>query len=77
MFKYIKIMLFYRKELDQLIKKQREEFERLKREEKKYNLNLCKKHQQERNFSHYSEKNCHYCQLQKELELCKQERGEV
>jgi hypothetical protein len=36
------------------------------KEAAKYHLNLCVKHQQERNHCHYSEGNCHYCKLLKE-----------
>lgn len=42
-------------------------------ESRKHNLNLCYKHRQEQNFSHYSEKNCDYCKL---LEKCYPESKE-
>jgi hypothetical protein len=35
----------------------------LRLETKHHNLNLCYKHRQEQNRSHYSEKNCDYCKL--------------
>lgn len=42
--------------------------EEAEREARKHHLNLCAKHQQEQNHSHYSEKNCDYCKLLKQLE---------
>lgn len=44
-------------------KREREDKER---ESRRYNLDLCYKHRQEHNHSHFSEKNCDYCKLLKE-----------
>jgi transposase-like protein len=41
-------------------------------EDKSHRLNLCLKHKQEDNQSHYSDHNCHYCQLK--IKLAQQQR---
>jgi hypothetical protein len=63
----LKLVFTYGEELDQVLIEKRRLKEEQIREEQKYHLNLCKKHQQESNHSHFSENNCHFCQLLKTL----------
>lgn len=56
---YIKHGNKLEKALEHLLELEREK----ERELTKDNLNLCVRHQQEKNHSHFSPKNCHYCQL--------------
>lgn len=59
------IYLFTAKaEVEELILDKRAEMLQQEHENNRYRLNLCYKHRQEQNHSHYSEQNCHYCQLQ-------------
>lgn len=50
-------------ELDEFIERRRREKDEQERLERMHHLNLCRTHQQEQNRSHFSERNCHYCQL--------------
>lgn len=52
------------REVEELILDKRAEFKRQDYENQRHRLNLCYKHRQEQNHSHYSEHNCHHCQLQ-------------
>lgn len=50
-------------ELAELLAHKEEEIRQRDYAATKDNLNLCFKHQQERNHSHFSEHNCDYCKL--------------
>jgi len=50
-------------ELEWIVRTQRAEEKSREWEAQRHHLDLCFKHQQEQNHSHYSGKNCHYCQL--------------
>lgn len=72
-FQKIKLVFTYGSELQEILddkRKAREEAERLARLR---NLHLCLEHQQERNRSHYSPKNCHHCKLIEELKQTKRD----
>lgn len=63
--KKLNLIFTYGNELEQVLKdvKKKKEDEAFKACAN--HLNLCLKHQQERNHSHFSEKNCDYCKLLK------------
>lgn len=66
------ILVFkYGTEIETFLIKIREEAEKRERIAKKDNLKLCLGHKQEETHSHYSEHNCDYCKLKKELETTK------
>jgi len=67
-FKRLKLVFTFGPEIDLVLEKLRDERELAKREEEKFNLKLCSKHKQEKLQSQYSEKNCDYCRLLKEIE---------
>lgn len=71
----LRLMFIHGPEFEAILKKEFEE--KLKEEARleKSRLNLCFKHRQERNHSHFSEGNCDYCKLLKELETLK-EKGQ-
>lgn len=62
----IKILFLYGPELEEIVNKLKKEKAEMLWESRKNNLNLCYKHRQEHNHSHYSEQNCDYCNLLKE-----------
>lgn len=68
MFKLIKMLFIYRKELSILLNRIKDENEEQGRLERTHHLKLCKKHQQEQHRSPYSEKNCDYCKLLNQLD---------
>lgn len=72
-FKKLLFVFRYGDEILSLIKKENEEKREADRKLRQYNLNLCLAHQQERNRSHYSEHNCDYCKLQKEISNLKKQ----
>lgn len=63
------IIFVYRMSKDlRVAKKLRKELELQKlMESRKHHLNLCIKHQQEQNRSHFSEHNCDYCKALKRI----------
>lgn len=63
----LRLVLTYGPEIKQILQERRREQERKQAEEHKYRLNLCYKHRQEQNRSHFAEHNCHYCQAQGEI----------
>lgn len=56
-----------KEEIERLIEKEVKLREEEIRKSKAHCLNLCYAHRQEENRSHYSEHNCHHCQLLDEL----------
>jgi hypothetical protein len=65
------IALMWGPELESLVKEKREEAEKQAFKDKELNLKLCFKHQQEQDRSHYSEHNCDYCILSRQVgNLC-------
>jgi len=66
-FKRLKLLMTYPDEIDQVLKKLRDEEEARIREENRHRLKLCYKHRQEQNHSHYSEHNCDYCKALKKI----------
>ncbi len=65
----IKLSFLYGEELEVLLKQIKYKKEQEQFELKKDNLNLCLRHQQEENRSHYSEDNCDHCKVLKKLTL--------
>ena len=49
------------------VKKEQQKIDAVKREQNRHRLDLCFKHRQEPNRSHFSEQNCHYCQLEQQI----------
>lgn len=64
----LRLLFAYGPELEIFLKHIREERAEKDRRARLHHLNLCVKHQQESNRSHYTEKNCHYCQLQAKID---------
>lgn len=62
--KRLRYLLTAPAELDGLIEELKKKKQAAEIEANRHCLNLCFKHRQERNRSHYCEANCHYCQLQ-------------
>lgn len=62
-FKRLYWVLSKNRDLESVMRKEKEKREEQEREERKHHLHLCKKHKQERNQSHYSPHNCDYCKL--------------
>lgn len=57
----------YGPELSEMLSKERLANRQKEMDRKRTHLNLCYEHQQESNHSHFSEHNCHHCQLLTEL----------
>jgi hypothetical protein len=68
MFKKLMFLFNHLDVIDILIEKERTARIETDKQEKKDNLRLCKKHQQERNHSHFAEHNCDYCKLLNKVE---------
>ena len=62
--KRLKYLFTSTEALDILIAKEQRKIDDAERENQIHRLDLCYKHRQEPNRSHYSEHNCYYCQLQ-------------
>lgn len=71
--KRFRFIMAYSAEIDELLKEQLDERRRAKenaeREERRHMLNLCYKHRQEPNHSHFAEHNCDYCKALAKLGL--------
>jgi len=61
------LILNYGPELEELLKEKKQERLEAECEANAHRLNLCFKHRQEQNHSHFSEHNCDYCKLQNQL----------
>jgi len=61
--KRLKFVFTHKTDIESLLKKEQQAREEIEFNEQRYHLNLCLKHQQERNRSHFSEANCDYCKL--------------
>jgi hypothetical protein len=72
LFSKLELIFTYGKELEELLKKMRHEEEEAQRLMRVENLNLCIRHQQERNGSHFAEHNCDHCHVLKELKTARQ-----
>ena len=66
-FAKLKLLFTYPDELEDMLKKLKDEKEEKIRLSKLHNLNLCYEHRQESHHSHYSPCNCDYCNLEKKL----------
>jgi hypothetical protein len=67
LFKKLRFVLTYGPEIDSVLTRERISIQaghtERERERKRHHLNLCTKHQQEGNHSHFSEHNCDHCKL--------------
>jgi len=54
-------------ELEQVLEEKKRVKDDAEREANAHRLNLCYKHRQEQNHSHFSEHNCDYCKLRNQL----------
>lgn len=71
MINFIKRLLLiftYPGELKEVLEEKRMKKIKQQRESERHNLNLCFKHRQEKNHSHFSEQNCDYCKLLRKIE---------
>lgn len=59
----VRLVFTHGKELEFLLNVIRRDKEHAEWKARQHHLHLCVQHQQERNRSHYSEKNCDYCKL--------------
>lgn len=64
MFKRLIYLITAGDALDELIKEEKRKAYDLKQENNRYRLDLCYKHRQEQNHSHFSPNNCAYCKLE-------------
>lgn len=71
MFGKLKLLFSYNDQLEELLVKMKRDKENKERDARRHHLDLCLKHKQERNHSHFSEHNCDYCKLLKENVLLK------
>ena len=58
-------------ELDALIEAEHQRLEQERIDAEKDRLHLCYRHRQEEKHAHYDEKNCDYCNLERELDFYK------
>lgn len=63
------LAITYSDQLEELVKEMQRAKEDEVRLSRGMNLNLCLKHQQERNGSHYAEHNCDHCKLEEQLKV--------
>ncbi len=66
-FKRLRLVLSYGPEIDELLEATQKEREARRWEANKHRLNLCYKHRQEPDQSHYSPHNCDHCRLLERL----------
>ena len=58
-------------ELDALIEAEHKRLEQERIDAEKDRLRLCYRHRQEENHAHYDEKNCDYCNLERQVDFYK------
>jgi hypothetical protein len=68
MFKKLMFVFSHLAVIDTLIQKERTAQMEANHKAREHHLNLCLKHQQEGNRSHFAEHNCDYCKLLKKVE---------
>lgn len=64
-FKRLMFLLTAGPEIDAIIKEEKRKALIKAHEDNAHRLNLCYKHRQEQNHSHFSSHNCDYCKLEK------------